>query len=120
MQLKFSQPSRLNKRLKKKYRIALLSNISAPHLKYLKKNFLIFGVFDWIFASCEMGCMKPDPAIYRKVISVLGVKPGEIFYTDDRPELVETARRLGIKGFVFKGTKQLQADLASCGINEDS
>lgn len=109
----------LAKRLKIKYQIALLSNISAPHFAYLKKNFPIFDVFHRIFASCEMGCMKPNPVIYRKVIFALGVKSEEIFYTDDRPELVETARRLGIRGFVFKGLKQLKADLDYCGVKVD-
>ena len=107
----------LGKSLRNSYRLALLSNINVLHLEYLKLNFPIFDIFSDIFASCEMGFIKPEPEIYRKVISHLGVLPEEIFYVDDRPELIEEASKLGIRGFVFKGASQLKADLNSCGIN---
>jgi FMN phosphatase YigB (HAD superfamily) len=109
----------LGKSLKARYRLALLSNINVLHFKYLKENFPVFDIFHDIFASCEMGCIKPSPEIYRKVISSLKVSPGEIFYTDDRPELVEQANSLGIRGFVFKSSRQLKDDLASCGVKSD-
>jgi len=109
----------LGRILKKRYRVALLSNINALHLDYLKRNFPVFDIFHDIFASCEMGCIKPDPEIYRRVISSLGVLPEEIFYTDDRPELIEQANKLGMRGFVFKGSGKLKADLASCGVRSD-
>lgn len=109
----------LGKELKRKHRLALLSNVNILHFNYLKDNFPVFDIFHHIFASCEMGCMKPSPEIYHKVVSSLAVKSGEIFYVDDRPELIESACRLGIRGFVFKGTKQLKADLRSCGIELD-
>ena len=112
----------LAKSLKRRHRIALLSNINVLHFNYLKENFSVFDIFRDIFASCEMGCIKPNPEIYRKVISVLGVMPEEVFYVDDRLELIDQANELGIRGFVFKGAKQLKDDLASCGVkcDEDS
>ncbi len=107
------------KSLKKRHRIALLSNINVLHFNYLKENFSIFGIFHDIFASCEMGCIKPNPEIYRKLVSALRVMPEEVFYVDDRPELIEQANALGIRGFVYKGTEQLKLDLASCGVECD-
>jgi putative hydrolase of the HAD superfamily len=107
----------LGKVLKKNYRLALLSNINVLHFDYLKLNFPVFDIFSDIFASCEMGFIKPEPEIYFKVISSLGVLPEEIFYVDDRAELIEAASRLGIRGFIFKGITQLKADLESCGIS---
>jgi FMN phosphatase YigB (HAD superfamily) len=109
----------LGKKLKSRYRLALLSNINILHFNYLKKEFPVFDIFHDIFLSCEMGCIKPDPEIYRKVIAALGVLPEEIFYTDDRQELIDQANALGMRGFVFRETAQLKADLASCGINYD-
>jgi glucose-1-phosphatase len=109
----------LGQALKNRYRLALLSNINTLHFDYLKENFPVFDIFHDIFASCEMGCIKPDPEIYRQVISRLKVKPGEIFYVDDREELIESANSLGIRGFVFKGAKQLKQDLACCGVKCD-
>ena len=40
----------------------------------------------------------------------------EIFYIDDRPELVESAKSLGIRGHVFTNFAQLISDLGESGI----
>ncbi len=107
----------LGKDLKKSYRTALLSNVNVLHLDYLKKNFPVFDIFHDIFASYEMGFIKPNPAIYLKAIAALEVAPEEIFYVDDRPELIKQANELAIRGFIFKGAEQFKLDLASCGVN---
>jgi len=99
------------------YKVVLLSNINTLHFEYVKKHFPIFGIFSRVFASCEMGLIKPDPAIYRKVLDDLDLAPGESFYTDDRKELVASARKLGIKAAVFSGSKELKKDLETEGIN---
>jgi len=106
--------------LKKRYRIGLLSNTNILHYNYIKKSFPVFNVFERLFLSFEMGVIKPDKAIYNKVISDLGVSPENIFYTDDRCELVSSASGLGIKSFVFSGAEQLIKDLSSLGIIFDS
>ncbi len=103
-------------RLKNNYRIALLSNTNALHYKYIKDSFPVFNIFDKVFLSFEMGAVKPDKIIYQKVIKALGVLPENIFYTDDRAELVSSACALGVKGFIFTSAKQLIKDLSSLDI----
>jgi putative hydrolase of the HAD superfamily len=102
--------------LRANYKIAMLSNINVLHYEYLKKNFPVFEVFDKVFLSFQLGLIKPDKEIYNLVIRDLGVSPQEIFYTDDRPELVESAKSLGIKGCVFTNFGQLISDLEDSGI----
>jgi FMN phosphatase YigB (HAD superfamily) len=102
--------------LRVNYTIALLSNINLLHHEYLKENFPVFGVFDKIFLSYQLGLIKPDKEIYNLVIRDLGAAPQEIFYIDDRPELVESARFLGIRGSVFTNFGQLLSDLRANGI----
>jgi putative hydrolase of the HAD superfamily len=103
--------------LKGQCKIALLSNINVLHLDYLRKNFPVFDVFDHVLASCDLGLRKPDPLIYKKTLEVIGVSSAPcVFYTDDRPELVNKAQELGIKSFVFQGTEKLRRDLESAGI----
>jgi len=102
--------------LKENYRVALISNINILHYEYLRENFPIFNIFEKLFLSYEMGLVKPDIQIYQKVIAALQVEPQEIFYTDDRQELVESAKPLGLKSFVFKSAEALTDDLSSCGI----
>ncbi|MDP2044459.1 MAG: HAD hydrolase-like protein, partial [Candidatus Omnitrophota bacterium] len=98
------------------YKTAMLSNINLLHYEYLKKSFPVFGVFDKIFLSFELGLVKPDKKIYENVIAAMQVSPQEIFYTDDRPELVRSANSLGIKGYCFSGIQQLIRDIRDSGI----
>lgn len=98
------------------YKTAMLSNINVLHYEHIKKNFPVFKVFDEIFLSFELGAIKPDKKIYEQVIGRLKVFPQEIFYTDDRQALVESAKSLGIRGCVFANFEQLVNDLARAGI----
>jgi len=107
---------RLVNSLRSGYQTAMLSNINVLHYEYVKKNFPVFGVFDKVFLSFELGAIKPDKKIYEQVIARLQVGPQEIFYTDDRPDLVESAKSLGIKGCVFTNFQQLVNDIAGAGI----
>jgi putative hydrolase of the HAD superfamily len=102
--------------LRANYKTAMLSNINILHYEYLRKNFPVFGVFDKVFLSFQLGLVKPDREIYNLVIRDLGVSPQEIFYTDDRPELVQSAKSLGIRGCVFTNFGQLTSELRDNGI----
>ncbi|MCK9432033.1 MAG: HAD family phosphatase [Candidatus Omnitrophica bacterium] len=102
--------------LRSRYKLAMLSNINILHYEYLNKNFPVFGIFDEVFLSFKMGTIKPDKKIYETVVQQLAVAPHEIFYVDDRPELVQSAKTLGFKGSVFTDFKSFLRDLAECGI----
>lgn len=104
-------------KLKNRYKVTLLSNINILHFEYIKKTFPILDAFHNIITSFELGLRKPQSQIYQKTLEILKVSPGETFYTDDRPELVESAGRIGIRGFVFQGIEKLKKDLLDTGIN---
>jgi glucose-1-phosphatase len=103
--------------LREHYILAMLSNINVLHYSFLKATIPVFGRFHHLFASCEMGVVKPDKQIYRMALSSMGVGPQEAIYTDDRPEMVAAARSLGIQAFVYKDISQLKKDLISCGVS---
>ena len=44
-------------------------------------------------------------------ITACGHAPGEIFFTDDRPENVDGARRAGLDATLFRGAQPLLRDL---------
>ncbi len=106
----------LAKQLKNNYKIALLSNINILHFDYIKKKFPVFDAFHNIITSYEVGIRKPHPLIYQKTLGILGASPEQVFYTDDRPELAQSAKELGIRGFVFRGIEQLKEDLINSGV----
>lgn len=107
----------LAKRLRKQYKVALLSNINILHFEYLKKEFPVFDAFNHVLTSFELSLRKPDPLIYEKTLNTLETSSAAcVFYTDDRPELIEKASILGLRGFVFKDAAQLERDLLSAGV----
>lgn len=107
----------LAQKLKPSYKLALLSNVNVLHFEYLKRNFSVFDTFHAIVTSFQLGVTKPDPSIYQKTLEILEVPAQRVVYTDDRPELVDSAKQLGIRGFVFKGIEQFKRDLQALGVS---
>jgi len=98
----------------------MVSNINELHFKYLEENFKeYFKYFSYIFLSYEMGLRKPDPKIYKLIMEYLKLPAQNITYTDDRPELIEAAKRLNIDAFVFKGVDSLIEELLKRDIKLD-
>jgi putative hydrolase of the HAD superfamily len=106
----------LIEKLKKSYLVAVLSNINALHFNYLKDRYLFFSSLENFFTSHELGMIKPEPEIYKKTLACLNVSAEETFYTDDRLDLIDTARKLGINSFHFQGIKKLKEDLKGVGV----
>lgn len=67
--------------------------------------------FDLSFLSFQMGCVKPHPDIFQKVIKALRVPPAKILYFDDNLINVEAAKAAGIQGVHTKGFSEVQTYL---------
>jgi glucose-1-phosphatase len=101
--------------------VVMLTNTNVLHYEYLIKAWPgLFAPFHHVITSFEAGSRKPEAAIYRVALSRLNCAPEEAFYTDDRPELIEAANRLGIRGSVFAGFEKLKNDLAGEGVQTDA
>ncbi len=105
----------LMKKLKKKYTIVLLSNISRSRftagLPLLKSGF-----YDNIFASCYLGMRKPEKKIFRHVLQAMRASPHECLFIDNLKVNVDGAKSVGIKAIEFRDVQQLKRDLAKAGI----
>ncbi len=107
----------LLKSLKKKYRLHLVSNINELHYLYILEKFpRHIGIFDKVFLSCRVGKRKPAAAIYRRAIKDAGVDVADVLYTDDRKDLVDAARKIGIPSLVFRNVKDFEKKLRLRGI----
>lgn len=82
------------------YRLYVLSNMSKEFIEFLRRV-PVYRYFDGEVVSCEEGVCKPEPEIYRLLLTRYGLDPQETLFIDDRKENVEAAEREGITGFWF-------------------
>lgn len=87
------------------YAIYMLSNTSevfhklAPRIPHLE-------VFDGLMLSYEEKLAKPDERLFRRLFERFGLKPEECFFIDDLETNMETARGLGMDGYVYDGNNE--------------
>ena len=95
---------RLLQKLRKSYRLFLLSNTNAIHEfhynEQLRKEYRIENldrIFEKVYYSHDLKMRKPDAEIFRHVLKDAGVQAEQCLYVDDTLEHIESARTLGIK-----------------------
>jgi putative hydrolase of the HAD superfamily len=98
-------------RLKKRFKIFLISNVNQLHFDYIRNRFDILGEFEKFILSYQVGARKPDRKIYEMAIKETGLAAEKILYTDDRLELIEAGRSLGLGAIHFKGVKEFNEEL---------
>ena len=108
------RPEMINyiKILKKKYKIAILSNFAAGLEKLLNDVLNIYHLFDVVVSSYDLRIGKPNPEIYYHTLEKLNVKPEEAVFIDDMERNTEAAEKLGIKSIRFQDFSQLKEDLS--------
>lgn len=79
--------------LARRYRLFTASNGNAD-----LRRIGLAHLFERCVAAREVGALKPDPAVFHKVWEGTDLKPHEILFVGDDPELdVEGARRAGMQ-----------------------
>ncbi|MBJ7881726.1 HAD family hydrolase [Gelidibacter salicanalis] len=79
-----------------------LNNESLELNEYRIERFKLHDVFDGFFSSCYLRCRKPDPRIYQTALKITRVNPEECLYLDDRPMLVDAAKKQGIRSMLHE------------------
>lgn len=108
----------LLRRLKPRYRLALLSNTSAWHFEHGIRPVAVFPLFDAVTLSYEVGAMKPDPRMYRDALRKLQLPASACAYIDDLRDNVEAGRALGLHALHYTSHEALVSDLRSLGIEQ--
>lgn len=86
----------------KYYKVGLLSNLRLMDFNRYKEQLEQLN-FDYMFLSYKMKCIKPNNAIYEKVINTTGIKPQNIIFFDDNPKNVQGALKCGITAYLVTG-----------------
>lgn len=93
------------KRLKKKFKIALISNNNKDYCKeYLFKTKLN-KLFNIMILSYRVKYRKPSSKIYKILIDRTSCKPLEVLYIDDEKNKLLPAKTIGFKTLLYQGKK---------------
>jgi FMN phosphatase YigB (HAD superfamily) len=109
-------PESLLESLAARYPLVLLSNTNPIHFEMIRGAYQHLRHFHSLVLSHEVKAMKPQPEIYRAAIEAAQCRPEECFFTDDIPEYVEGARRMGIDAVQFESREQIERELSARGI----
>jgi putative hydrolase of the HAD superfamily len=98
------------------YLVGALNNEARATNDYRFKTFGLRDHFKVALSSCYIGLRKPDLAIYKRALDILGRPPERILFIDDRAGNVAAAQAVGMKGIEFKGADALRQQLTTLGV----
>jgi len=108
----------LCKKLRSKgYKILACSNNFPERVNILNNKFGFLRYFDFSVFSFEIGILKPNHEVYRKICERSNLNPGEIFLVDDRKENVQSAKDFGIHAVFYTDFKQFVNELKKMGVD---
>ncbi len=96
--------------------VGALNNEARETNEFRFESFGLRHSFDVALSSCYLGLRKPEPAIYRRALDILGRPAERILFIDDRTENVAGAEAAGMKAIVFEGADALRDELVSLGV----
>ncbi len=99
-----------------RYLIGALNNEARETNDFRFAKFELRWYFKVAFSSCYVGLRKPDPAIYRRALDILGSAPDRTLFIDDRQENVDGAVGAGMKAIRFTGAAALRDELGKLGV----
>jgi len=98
------------------YILGILSNIPLGFLDWARKNSPVFSLPHIGLYSCEVNHVKPEKVIFEKLVSMTGVKAGELVFFDDLAKNIKGARDIGIEAFIWENPKKARRELLSLGV----
>lgn len=100
------------KYLKKQgYHLYVLSNYCQYMLDHNRPMMEFLKYMDGIVFSCEVGELKPEAGMYKKLLTTYGLDPRKSVFLDDRQENLDGAKKQKIHTILFQNFKQAAGEL---------
>ena len=93
------------------YKLYCITNFTPAGYEQCYDSISFIERFDGIVCSFKEGIAKPDPEIYKLLLSRYDLKAEECVFIDDTEENVLSAKKLGFAGIVFTGYEDAVAGL---------
>lgn len=104
-------------RLRRRYRIAFLSNSNEVHAEVIPRKFAsLFERDDRLIFSHRFKTAKPDPEMFHRTLEIIGALPSQAVFIDDLLENVLAARSVGIVSYQFGDVFTLETALRTDGL----
>lgn len=98
-------------KLKSRYPVFLISDTNPMHFDFVRERFPILRHIDQFVLSYQVGARKPHPKMFEEALRRAGCSAEETFFTDDRKEIVDAARRMGFRTHCFRDPRALIREL---------
>jgi len=104
------------------FRTCLVTNNVKEASKQWREMVPVDELFEVIVDSSEVGMRKPNPAIFRHALELLGVAPDRAVFLDDAPGNVAGAQAAGLHGILVDAADPVPAldELAALLTGESS
>ena len=93
-----------------------LSNWSAETFPMVREKHTYFDLFDDIIISGEVKMIKPDPQIFRFMLTKFKLEAQARLFIDDSMANIKTANELGFATIHFQSPAQLEIELSGRGV----
>ena len=90
--------------------VHVLSNYPAWY-EDLRKRFELDRHVSGHHVSYRLEARKPSPEFYVRVLDAIGIEAHELLFIDDRPQNVDAAAELGVRGVLFEDAERLRERL---------
>lgn len=117
---------RMLEKIRKNYRIMLMSNTNIIHyeqyIKELKEKFGysdLSGLFEKVYLSFELGMRKPDKKFFNLILEENHLKPEETLFIDDSEQNLPPAQSLNLQT-IFLNSGMDVTDLFENGLLKSS
>jgi 2-haloacid dehalogenase len=97
-------------------RLYALTNWSHETFPVARRRFAFLDCFDGIVVSGEERLIKPDPAIFHRLLTRYDIPPARAVYIDDSPRNVTAAMDVGLHAVQFVDADRLRRELIDLGL----
>lgn len=100
-------------------RLYVLSNMEPETFPKRLDRFEFLHWFDDYVISGFEGVIKPDTAIFHRLLHRFDLQPDRTVFIDDSRVNVDAANEMGIRAVLFESPDQLRRDLGSLGLLQE-
>jgi len=106
----------LLRRLQHQCRLVLLSNVDRYYWPTVAASVPELAEFHARLTSFEQGVAKLQPEAFTGAVNAAGTSIECCYFVDDKPENIEAAASIGLRGHAFRDARRLEVALRRAGL----